>query len=158
MKALDFIVKSWSQIVILIGALGYILKIILDFTVKKKEIKYAYVYTEKARAFKEFTLSYQKLNESLIETAFQFKYENTGFGDFEMRINGLHKELNNNINVLYIYCSEKEKEQLYRILNSCKIVVNDVKEQSKDSIEDLLERFRKTNLKIISEFARTLTN
>jgi hypothetical protein len=36
----EFIIQNWSQLIILLGALGYILKTTFDFLLKKKEIKF----------------------------------------------------------------------------------------------------------------------
>ena len=45
----EFIVNYWSQLTVLIGSIGYILKTIYDFRLKNKELRHKYYYELKAK-------------------------------------------------------------------------------------------------------------
>ena len=48
-KILHYVIKYWVQVFVIIGAVGYVLKIILDWSYKKKEIYYHLYSTEKLK-------------------------------------------------------------------------------------------------------------
>ena len=45
---MEYLVKHWAQIVVIIGAFGFLLKLILDYKFKTKELRYRYFYEKKA--------------------------------------------------------------------------------------------------------------
>ena len=49
----QFIVSYWSQLTVLIGLLGYILKTIFDYCLKNKELRFKYYYELKAKKILE---------------------------------------------------------------------------------------------------------
>lgn len=112
MSVLKYLSSNWSQITVLLAAIGYLVKIILDFNIRKKEIKFEYLYKEKASSFQEFLIAYQDFNALLTTQAFQYKYGAVLFADFEAAMNASKENLNNKLNQLYMYCTSKEKQGL----------------------------------------------
>jgi len=51
---MDFIVKYWAQLTVLIGVIGYALKGLFDFRLKKLEIKYSLLFKERLSAVSNF--------------------------------------------------------------------------------------------------------
>lgn len=139
MSFIDVLSKNWSQITVIIAAVGYLLKVILDFNIRKKEIKFEYLYKEKASAFQDFLICYQDFRAALTQEAFRFKYNNIPFSEFETSMNKSKKELENKLNFLLMYCSSKEKERLYTILNSCTFILYEVKKIDAEGLEQILE-------------------
>jgi|GEM_PF-6221398 len=65
MKIFDFLNKYWSQITVLILAIGYILRTIFNFYLKKAEIKFAFIHKERAEIIREIHLDLIKLTRDI---------------------------------------------------------------------------------------------
>ncbi|SJZ67604.1 hypothetical protein SAMN04488128_1011150 [Chitinophaga eiseniae] len=154
MRFLDFLSKNWSQITVVIAAIGYLLKVILDFNIRKKEIKFEYLYKEKAGSFQGFLICYQNFKTLLIQEAYKYKHNGTSFSEFEITMNNSKKELEEKLNFLIMYCSNKEKESLYSILNSCTFVLYEIKKTDTDGVEQALEETNKKNKVIIEKLVK----
>ena len=61
----DLIINYWSQIVILIGAIGYLLKLFFNFVIKKKEIKFTIFQKLRNEEVKSFYISFLEFEEIL---------------------------------------------------------------------------------------------
>ncbi|MGN6194994.1 MAG: hypothetical protein ACTHOB_08645 [Ginsengibacter sp.] len=117
MRWIKFITTYWSQIAILIASIGYILKIILDYKFKQKEIWYT-LYAQKKM---DYTLKYLE---------FSYKIESKTLGIISVlkmgKINDLsqHKELDtldlagiyieagHSLNCLEFFINKREYETL----------------------------------------------
>ncbi len=67
---MDFILKYWAQITVLVGVIGYILKGYWDFKIKKLEIKSTLVFKERLKIISKFYscyMSWQSHVKILIE-------------------------------------------------------------------------------------------
>jgi len=53
MKWLEFLNKYWAQATVVIFAIGYVIKVILEFYIKKKEIKFNFLHTQRAEVIKQ---------------------------------------------------------------------------------------------------------
>ena len=49
MSTKDFIVNYWSQLTVVLGIIGYILKTTFDYRLKNKELRFKYFYELKAK-------------------------------------------------------------------------------------------------------------
>jgi len=154
MRFIDFLSKNWSQITVVIAALGYLLKVVLDFNIRKKEIKFEYLYKEKASSFQEFLICYQDFKTLLTQESYRYKHNNISFYEFETTMNKSKKDLESKLNFLLMYCSYKEKESLYAILNSCTFVLYEIKKSDEDGVEQVLETNNKKTGAIIDKFIR----
>ena len=56
----EFIINYWSQLTVVLGVIGYILKTIFDFRLKNKELRFKYYYELKAKKIIEI---YSKIVE-----------------------------------------------------------------------------------------------
>lgn len=156
MKFVDFLTANWSQITVIIGALGYLLKLIFDFNIRKKEIKFEYLYKEKASSFQDFLISYQAFQSLLTTQAYSYKYGNSTFQDFESTMNQSKAILNEKLNALYMYCTQNEKEGLFAILNSCTFVLFEINKNETEEVERILQANTKKSNKIIDKFIKNL--
>lgn len=154
MDFLKFLADNWSQVVVIIAALGYLIKIILDFNIKKREIKFEFIYKEKASAFREFLLSYQNLNAELTVKAYQLLYGNIKFSQFEKDITSLRNDLQGKLHIIYMYCTEKEKESLYSIINESTYIIYEVNKSNPGNVESVLLNFNKKNTEIINKIIK----
>ncbi len=71
-KIVHYIIKYWVQVFVLIGAFGYVLKVVLDFKFKRKEIYYHLYSTEKLKSFLNFYNNHYAYNVSAQSAIFQF--------------------------------------------------------------------------------------
>jgi len=110
-----------------IAALGYVIKIILDFYIRKREIKFEYLYKEKAKAFQNLLTSYQTFRAKFAQELFRYQKDKIPYDE---KLQSLHNELideiKNKIDLIYMYCSEKEKQELDRLLKLCRRLFYDL--------------------------------
>ena len=154
MSFAEFLSKNWSQITVVLTALGAVIKIIFDFQIRKKEIKFEYLFKEKASSFQDFMICLQNFKTQLIKEAYIHKYGSSTFSEFETTMDKSRKELESKINLLLIYCSHKEKESLYAILNSCTFVLHAIKNVNVNDIEKVLQDNCKKNDAIINKLIK----
>jgi hypothetical protein len=156
MQILKFLSDNWAQIVVVIGAIGYIIKTILDFQVKKKEIRFAYIYQEKSGAFHQFFLSYQDFISIVVTQSFRLKAGAITYQEFDSMVSEQRKAIMKNIDALYIYCSKKEIDLLYKVANSTASVAYKVKNKSEDELSAYLLEYQDTNRKAVNKLIRNL--
>lgn len=155
MQMLKFLSNNWSEIAVIIGAIGYIIKIILNFQVKKKEIRFAYIYQEKSSAFHRFFLSYQNLIDVLVTQSYRLKSGLMSFQEFDSMISTERKAILKNIDNIYMYCSKKEIELLFKIANSTASIAFKIKNLSSEELSGYLLEYQDINRHVISKLIRT---
>ncbi len=64
-----FLVTYWTQLTILIFAIGYVIKIILDFNIKKREIKFNFIHKERAEIIKQLHFDIIELSKEIQKMA-----------------------------------------------------------------------------------------
>lgn len=138
MNFFDFLSKNWSQIAVVIAAFGYLLKVVLDYKIKKREIKFQYLYAEKAKAFKDFSKGYENANAQFTQLAFRYGVKLISFSDFESTVNSMKEELKDKLDSLKIYCSSKEQDGLYSILNDFTFDMYKVKNLNENEMKEVL--------------------
>lgn len=57
---MDFIVNYWAQLTVILGIIGYIMKIVLDYRMRNKELKFKHFYELKSNKIMEL---YSKIVE-----------------------------------------------------------------------------------------------
>tara|TARA_B110000090_G_scaffold207981_1_gene260604 strand:+ start:258 stop:602 length:345 start_codon:yes stop_codon:yes gene_type:complete len=70
-----FIIINWTQVVFILGVIGYIIKLFIDWDIRKKEISYYKIQESKLLEAKDFFKSYQSLRIAL-----ELFYNQTRFG------------------------------------------------------------------------------
>ncbi|MBU7570306.1 MAG: hypothetical protein KAF41_06600 [Flavobacterium sp.] len=75
---MDFFIKYWSQIAVIIGLIGYVLKTIFDYKIRNRELRNKYFYDLKAKKIIE-------LHSELVEIKIMI--------DRNQYTEGFHKEL-----------------------------------------------------------------
>jgi len=146
MNIYNFLSNNWSQILVIIGGIGYLLQVILNFIIKKREIKFEFLYKEKAFAFKEYLLEYQKLKDELTRQSSNFIYGSIKFDQFEASIKSSIEALRSKLYLAYMFCTQKEKEDLFSILNTSSVIIYKVKAADSTNLADVLNSYyQKTN-------------
>ena len=156
MDFLKFISQNWAQIAIIIGAVGYFVKVILDFQIKKREIKFSFIYQEKTDAFHNFFLSFQDFKRLLLDNCFRYKNGMITFDEFEKILRLGRDEIQTNIDHIYIYCSKKEIELLYRISNTTSTIHYRVRDTDEAGLSELILNYDEQNRKVVSKLIRRL--
>lgn len=80
MNYLEYLIKYWSQVTVVIFAIGYLLKVIFEFKIKKEEIKFDFIHKERAAVIKQLHLDLTHLSKdiSLMYMAHELKAINQG--------------------------------------------------------------------------------
>jgi len=134
-----FIIDYWSQIAviitILVGGIGYLLKIGFDWDLKKREIKYSMIFTKRSQSLESFiyqVLEYQRFFEEL-------SYYEVGSQKFKSKeLDGMIDEYRvpylKSYTVLNIYTETKHKQ-----------IIEDIKSEFKNN-RDHLSKLHFSNL------------
>lgn len=87
---MEFIIKYWAQLAVLITAIGYALKGFWDFRVKKLEIKYNLLFKERLESISNFFLlfkqcenSHRELVQQIIDGNLDTEKYNTVYQEYE---------------------------------------------------------------------------
>lgn len=68
----DTIIKQyWSQLILLLGAIGYLIRIFFNYRIKKKEIRFSKIEESKLLEIKSFLKAFKDLEYSVREYAAQ---------------------------------------------------------------------------------------
>ena len=70
----EIVIENWSQIAILLGMIGFIIKSLTNFWLKKQEILFSRLQENKILEIKAFYKSYQKLNLELTTYLYQTRF------------------------------------------------------------------------------------
>lgn len=62
---MEFIIKYWAQATLFILAIGYVIKVILEFYIKKKEIKFNFLHKERAEVIKQLHLDIIQMSKEI---------------------------------------------------------------------------------------------
>lgn len=139
----EFIINYWSQLTVLLGLIGYILKTVFDFRIKSKELRFKYYYEIKAKKIIEI---YAKVVELQVIIDRRKKGNATNFESniFKHRI-----ELDRYYWESSFYLTDKSEKAFKSFLEWLKFF--EIEEMLKDdpSIED---NFHKATKNLISEF------
>ena len=109
----EFIIQSWSQLTILLGALGYFLKIIFDFLLKKKEIKFIKLHELRAEKISAIFQSLAEMEHSFdrylsqVHNLASLEAEKKLLDTARASVNGFKKMIH--INELYFDQNTNEK-------------------------------------------------
>lgn len=69
MSFFKFIVTYWTQFTALILAIGYVIKVIFEFYIKTKEIKFNFIHKERAEIIKQLHLDLIELSKEVEKMA-----------------------------------------------------------------------------------------
>lgn len=127
MTVMDFLINNWSQITVMLAALGYIVKIFLDYFIKKKELKlqynykekeirFQYVYKEKSAAFKQYLITYRALCDGIYKYSADLLFGLKNYDAFQAETQKLLNTVTERLYETYLFCSADEKENLYKIV------------------------------------------
>lgn len=144
---MEFITNYWSQITVLLGVLGYILKTILDNRVKNKELKFKYFFEIKSAKIIEL---YSKIVEIQMIIDRKKKGEENSFEGnvFKYRI-----ALDKFYWESHFYFSEKTKKAFHQYLEW--LMYFESKELMKENPE-IEFQFDKITKILIDEFKREI--
>lgn len=110
MKLLDFLSKYWSQISVVVFAIGYIIKIFFDFYLKQKEIKYNYIHGKRVKVIMNLYAQLNELNQQIEKMALAHELTEVNAGPTNTeRWEVFNKIINLNSNLK----KEFEKHKLY---------------------------------------------
>lgn len=154
---MDIIIKYWAQICLLITitsvSLGYLIKIFLNWRIKRLEIKYQSLHKHKIVEIKEFLTSFLNTKSSIDRYVNQIlfgEHDNTIFTEIRTEINACLKGLELNSLILRVLLNEKELQPIEELLKTINDIYKDVnkyliwsnvKTHNTKKIEEVAERF-----------------
>lgn len=65
MAFLKILVEYWAQATVLILAIGYVLRVVLEFYIKRKEIKFNFIHKERAEVIKQLHLDIIEMSKEI---------------------------------------------------------------------------------------------
>jgi len=160
MNVFEFLTKNWAQITVMLGAIGYVLKVFFDFRIKKLEIKFGLLFSQKTTEFQKFIELYDKYVAQLIKESFGFVYGTSLPDEYDKIVKTHHEQISLSISHLRIYLSKRDKEVLFSILNSMSLMDVSIKKVKNSDIEQstksellstLLLDFQKKNEEILNK-------
>lgn len=125
----DVIFKNWSQIVLFLGAIGYIIKSFTEWKFKKYEISFYKIQENKILEVKNFYKCYNQLDAAL----FTFTQQTLD----EQVMNEKAKELRYNIDIAYV-----------ELRNNCLSLKLFINENEIKTIDEILGLYQKVTIEI----------
>ena len=113
MEIINFIKNYWSQIAILLGVIGYIIKLCLEYYIKAKEIKFTHTHSAIVNDAKKLYVSFDNFNFKLKSV---FTIETSNYNNFADDLEACFKKLNEDLLNLKLVLKEDE----CTFLNECK--------------------------------------
>ncbi|MBL7113101.1 MAG: hypothetical protein ISS19_14285 [Bacteroidales bacterium] len=122
----DFLSQYWSQIALLLGIFGYIIKIIFEARVKIKEIKFSHLHLLRTKEIKEFYLSFLDVEDMLKRyNARAFSITNldeTFYLEKDLKINSFKK----NLESLKLIIDKSKSNNLESLINEFQEIDNKI--------------------------------
>ncbi|MEN2488828.1 hypothetical protein AAYQ05_13585 [Flavobacterium sp. B11] len=116
----DIVLANWSQILLLLGVIGFIVKTITDWKLKKYEISFYKIQENKILEVKNFYKCYNQL-ESVLFTFSQYsmsiEISNEKVDELRFKIDMASVDLRNNCLSLKLFLNKNEIEIIDNILN-----------------------------------------
>jgi hypothetical protein len=121
----EFIIINWTQVVFILGVIGYIIKLFIDWDIRKKEISYYKIQESKLLEAKDFFKSYQSLRIAL-----ELFYNQTRFGKHSDDIfNNIRNDIRQNYidfeykcMTLKLFVKATDIETIDKILITCETI------------------------------------
>ena len=159
MYYLEFITKYWSQILLLIGAVGWIIKTVCETYLRKREMKYNFFYSSKVDSIKNLLNMYHQYERFFSDCPYYkiSKGEINAIGldemitPFKIKYFSAHNEL-------ILYFTGKELEKFKLIKHNLNIVHDALgkllfKEISVSEYYNLMDVSRVANQKLLNEIS-----
>ena len=126
--SVETIIKDyWSQVVLILGLIGYIIQTLTSFYIKKKEINFSKLQEHKISEVKIFFRSYQQLEVSLKDYLHQTKFGEHSpeiFQKIRVNIYERFQEFNYNLITVKLFLSDadiKTVDEIYKTLETIRI-------------------------------------
>lgn len=65
MEILEYITNYWSQVSIVIFAIGYVIKTLWEVRLKEQEIKFNFIHSKRAEVIKDLYTNFSKLSKEV---------------------------------------------------------------------------------------------
>jgi hypothetical protein len=127
MKWYEYIITNWAQVSVLLAILGYILKAILDYRYKKKEIAFSYFAKEKMNSAVLFLQEYSAMAFHLA-SSFTIPDIREKVRDGEFTDNTIFPQLGlflKSYGQLLLFFKEKDIADCTKIMNNLQPVIDD---------------------------------
>lgn len=160
MNTIKFITDNWAQIVVVLGALGYIVKVVFDFRLKKFEIKYDLLFKLQTEKIKVFIESYDNYYNALVEDVYKVVGGSMLLISFNSNMDDLNSIMLKNSFECRVYFSDNQSEMFFKISNECRFLkhkvlkiaaTSDELETKFDNIEFALDNFQIVIKPVISK-------
>jgi hypothetical protein len=119
-SSMEFAVKYWAQLTLLLSVIGAIIKISLDYRRKKIETKNSLFFQEKIKHIIAFYDSYYKLKPVMQDYMDRSKFVYLNAGEVDKIIYPLVSDFYAKHNQLSLFLNDKEMESFNAINNSFK--------------------------------------
>lgn len=137
MEILNFIAQYWDKLAVVIAAIGYVLKVILDFRYKKKEISFNLNAAEQLKAVLSFFNQYNKM-QMQITYFLGTKKDQQNTQDEYLRLKESMKQYIDTALSASFFFNKQSEEQSYVILRNIQSTVDDIK-KVRDNFADVIQ-------------------
>ncbi|MBD1434862.1 hypothetical protein H8B06_18710 [Sphingobacterium sp. DN00404] len=155
----EIIINYWSQILLLLGVLGWIIKTLSETYLRKKELKYNFFYSNKLASLKNLIDTYHKYERFFTDVPY-YRVSNGEINAIELdsMVSPYKDNYFNAHNELILYHSNKELEKFKLIKDNINIVHNALgqllfKNISVNDYNELLDKSKSENYKIFSQIS-----
>jgi hypothetical protein len=121
----EFIINNWTQAVFILGVIGYIIKLLIDWDIKKSEISFQKIQENKLIEAKEFFKSYQSLRISLQSFLSQTEYGKHSddiFNEIRAKIRENYIDFDYKCMTLKLFMKSQDIETIDKIISTCESV------------------------------------
>jgi preprotein translocase subunit Sss1 len=125
----EFIINNWTQVIFILGVIGYIIKLFIDWDIKKREISFSKIQESKLLEAKEFFKSYQSLRISLQnflnQTEFG-KHTDDIFNKIRVEIRENYVDFDYKCMTLKLFMESEDIKTIDKILGNCESIRMDI--------------------------------
>ncbi|TSE03938.1 hypothetical protein [Aquimarina algiphila] len=154
---MKLIVENWAQITVVLGIIGYIIKLFLDSNFKKKEISFLKIQEMKLIETKVFFQSYQSFSialEQYINQLFHGLHSEEIFNKFRKEIRDCHIDFEYKCMTIKLFLNDVDiqtVEEISEVLKSIKIDIErciiHINKEKRDQYWDKLEKIKKVQFR-----------
>lgn len=171
-KWYDLILANWSQIAVMLAAIGYIIQKIADWSLRKKEITFTRLQENKILEIKSFYKSYLSLEVALRGYLHQTEFgehKDEIFNEIKRKIYECFLDFNYSSMTVKLFLSDgdiKTVDEIYKVLESIRVDIggwhiyknsgNSSKDFNQKLTEIMDERFPKTLPSLIKKIETSL--
>lgn len=125
----EIILDNWAQIVVIIGAIGFVIQQLVQFWLKKREITFSRLQENKILEIKEFYKSYQKLEIALRQFLYQTEFgthKDEIFDEIKHRIRDCFIDFDYHVMTVRLFIDSNDLEVIDEIRDTLESIRKDI--------------------------------